>query len=130
MFESGGVALETSLTTIVAGGRLTLLDDRGWTSTLALTDEGLLTLGGGDFAPGALTVASGGTVSGFGDITSDAGDEGLIEARGGTLTLSGAVTGSGALKIASNSTLILGDAAAVGQEVLFGVGLRAVLELG
>ena len=128
VFEAGGVDLEASLTTIAATGRLSLLAGRGWTSALSLTDNGVLTLGGGDFDAAGLTVNANGLASGSGDIVSPLTDDGAVEARGGTLTLAGAVTGTGVLKIAANSTLDIAGAAA--QEALFGVGLRADLTLG
>ena len=123
VFEAGGVDLEASLTTIAATGRLSLLAGRGWTSALSLTDNGVLTLGGGDFDAAGLTVNATGLASGSGDIVSPLTDDGAVEARGGTLTLAGAVTGTGVLKIAANSTLDIAGAAV--QEALFGVGLRA-----
>jgi T5SS/PEP-CTERM-associated repeat protein len=54
-----------------------------------------------------LKIWTGGTLSGFGTVTSlptGIGDDGTIRATGGTLVLNGMVSGAGSLQIAANST--------------------------
>ncbi len=132
VFQAGNgsafTPLEQSLTTIDAGGKLEVLNARGYTTTLAIGDAGLLQLGGGTFKAHALSIAAGGSILGFGTFTNAVADAGTIEAKGGTLTVTGAVTGAGALTIDGSSTLELQGAVAAGTTTAFaGAGSKLVL---
>ena len=130
LFDTDGMALEQSLATIAAKGKLELLAGRSWSGALGLTDDGLLQLGGGSLAPASLTVPSGGTVEGFGTIAAALTNNGLVEASGGTLTLSGALSGTGTIEIAANgSTAEIGGATPSTQTVLFGKPIHETLKL-
>jgi hypothetical protein len=128
MATGGGTLLEASLTTIAAGGTLDLLAGRGWTSALSLTDNAQLQLAGGTFAAAGLTVGATGTVSAVGTIASPTTDNGLILANRGALDITGAVTGTGVLKLIGGSSLELGSVAGT-VGVLFGNGTRETLKL-
>jgi hypothetical protein len=118
--------LESSLATIAATGTLALLANRGYVTTLALTDDGKLQLQGGTLSAGGLTVAAGGLLTGSGTVITAISNAGTLDASGGTLTLSGAATGTGGLQIEASSTLELGAANA--ETVLF-KGASAELKL-
>jgi hypothetical protein len=112
-YSGGFQPIETQLQTIAATGTLQLLNNRGYTTTNTIQDAGLLNLQGGTLATGALTVASGGILSGFGTVTGAVTDQGMVFATGGVLNLAGGVAGTGVLSVASGSALILaGDAPA------------------
>jgi hypothetical protein len=51
-------------------------------------------LGGGSFAAASLTLGTTGLFSGFGTITSAVANAGTVQASGGVLTVSGAITGA------------------------------------
>lgn len=83
------VAIEASLTSIAAGGVLSVLGGRGYSGTTALTDAGLLDFQGGTLTATSLTLAAGGTLIGFGTIDPFVDDlGGVIIAAGGTLNVS------------------------------------------
>jgi hypothetical protein len=111
-------ALESSLATIAAAGVLNILNGRGYTTTLALTDQGLLDLGGGTLSIQTLTIAATGTLSGFGTVLTGIADAGEIFAAGGTLIMDQAITGAGTIGAALGATLDL----TVGQMLLASAG--------
>ena len=112
-YNGGFQSIETQLQTIAAAGTLQLLNNRGYSTGNNLVDAGLLRLQGGTLATGSLSIASGGTLSGFGTVTGAVTDQGTVLATGGVLNLAGGVAGAGVLSVASGSTLILaGDAPA------------------
>jgi hypothetical protein len=129
-FDTGSTALESSLSAIAAKGKLELLADRGWSGAEALTNDGLLQLGGGAFSAPGLTVNASGTVSGFGDVSGPVTNDGVVQAYRGTLDVSGDVSGSGTLKVWGSSTLIAGGTISASEGVLFATGLHATLKLG
>ena len=130
VFDAGGETLEQGLATISAEGKLELLAGRDWTTTNAVTDAGLLQLGGGTFTATSLTVGAAGTVSGLGVVATTVANDGVVQAYRGILDLTGAVAGSGTLKIWGGSTLTLGADVAASQGVLFATGIHATLKLG
>ncbi|HXV00379.1 MAG TPA: hypothetical protein VG166_07765 [Caulobacteraceae bacterium] len=129
MATGGGTLLEASLTTIAAGGDLELLNGRGWTSALSLTDNAQLKLIGGTFAAAGLTVGAAGTVSAVGTIAAPTRDNGLVQAYRGVLDITGDITGSGTLKILGSSSLEIGGAIASTVDVLFGTGTHETLKV-
>ncbi len=112
------VTLDNTLATIGLTGTLALFTGRTFTAALAFTNNGLLKLGeaGGDIGFAAvkgLTISSTGTLLGYGGVTGAIGNSGLIEASGGTLTVSGALSGTGTLGAAAGATLDLTNAEAL-----------------
>ena len=127
-------SLDSSLTTIASTGALSLLDDRSWTTSgSAITDKGVITLGGGAITATAtdasLTIAAGGKLVGYGDVAANSfTNSGTIEASGGPLQLNSAVAGTGTLQIDAGAELIANDAIASAQTVSF-EGTDGALEL-
>jgi hypothetical protein len=127
-------AIDTSLTAISSTGAFSLLGGRGWTTAgAAISNSGVITLGGGTItatATGAsLTDASGSRLVGSGTVTATSfANSGVIEASGGTLTISNALTGSGALQIDASADLVVGGAVASGASAIFN-GANATLTL-
>ena len=131
IFQAGNgstfTPLEQSLGTIDAGAALELLNGRGYTTTIGLTDAGLLQLGGGTFKAGALSVAAGGRVLGFGTIADPVVDGGTIEAAGGKLIVTGKISGAGGLKIDASSSLQLQGPVGSGNTVTFAGNKSALI---
>jgi hypothetical protein len=112
------------------------------TTAGTVSDAGVLWLDGASLAGASLTVASGGTLLGFGTVTGSVTSSGLLDASGGTLALTGALGGTGALRAEAGAVLILNQAAPAtitgsvtlngpGSAIRFGVGGAAVaLETG
>jgi hypothetical protein len=97
--------LAQSLTTIGTAGTLSLVNGATFADTGTLADQGILSLSAASFTAASLTVAAGGTAIGTGTIGGPVSDLGLVEASGGTLALTGAVTGAGTIGIDANSVL-------------------------
>jgi hypothetical protein len=114
----GVTPLEGTLNSIAAGGVLRLLASRNFTATNTLAVAGLLQLGGGTLQAPALSVALGGQVLGFGTVQDAVPNAGRIEAQGGTLAVTGAVSGAGTLVSDAGATLALGGAANTAKAVL------------
>ncbi len=95
-FLTSSATLESSLTTIAATGGLEILNDRNYTTSLGFTDGGIVQLGGGTFTGPSLTVSASALFSGFGTIDPvvipTITNNGTIEASGGHLIVSNAVT--------------------------------------
>ncbi len=108
--------IEASLTTISATGTFDVLGSRGYTTTLAITDSGLLQLSGGTFASASLSIGSGGKLLGFGTITPAVADTGTVEASGAgdVLKLSTGASGTGTLIADNGATLELAGSTTAG----------------
>jgi hypothetical protein len=97
------VSVETTLTEIRAGGTVDVLTGRNYTTTNTLTVDSLggSTSGGGllNLQAGTVTTAeliiTGGVVQGAATIVGAVANNGTLIAEGGTLTLTGALTGTG-----------------------------------
>ena len=100
--------LEQTLGLVATGGQLQVLANRDYTSTLDFADSGIVQLGGGTFQTKSLNVAAGGLLNGFGTVSDAVANAGKIEAKGGLLTVTGNITGAGALQIDASSTLEVG----------------------
>ncbi len=114
-----------------------LLAGRGWTTqNAAITDDGLIQLGGGTLkstgSSASLTDAALSTLRGFGTVTAKTfTNSGTIEASGAgkTLTLSDAVGGTGKLQIDAGATLVLAATAATANSATFnGAGAELTLD--
>ncbi len=110
------VGLDATLTTIAAGGALKLLAGRVFAiSAGTFTDNGLLQLGGASvFQGGTVAIGAKGTLSGAGTVSSAVTDAGRIDATGGTLSLTGAVSGKGYYTASANAVLDLSQATFTG----------------
>jgi fibronectin-binding autotransporter adhesin len=113
--------LDTTLAAIASDGVLELLSDRDWTSTTAMTNAGILELGGGTFAPESF--ANSGAVSGYGMIATTFSNDGVVSVDpgqtlsfmdgaltnlvGGTLTGGAFSVGDGGLLQLANDTSIV-----------------------
>ena len=106
--------IESSLTTIGSTGTFAVLGNRGYTTTLAISDSGLLQLGGGTFAAASLTVTATGKLLGFGTVTPAVANSHIVEASGGVLKLSTGATGTGTLIADTGATLELAGATTAG----------------
>jgi hypothetical protein len=100
-------SVEDALTNIGAAGLLNILGGRDYTASVALTDRGALTLGGGTLNATGLTVTSGGTIIGHGMIEPAIANAGTVEAAGGFLTLAGGISDGGALRVDADATMVL-----------------------
>jgi hypothetical protein len=126
---NANTSLDASLTTIASTGALSLLDFRNWTTSgAAITDNGLITLGGGAInataTSASLTVGVGGQLDGYGGVTANSlTNSGTIAASGGALQLNSGVTGAGTLQVDAGAELDANAAVASTQAVSFaGVG--------
>jgi hypothetical protein len=108
--------LEQTLGSVAAGAALALLDGYDYTGTLALTNAGLVTLGGGTLETGGLTIGSTGTLIGYGSVVGSLVNDGAIIADGGplgTMQLTVPVTGGGTLEVTAGSELVMPGATVV-----------------
>jgi hypothetical protein len=97
----------------------------------AFTNSGEIQLGDGTLigASASLTNAAGSTLQGFGTVTAETfTNSGIIEASGGTLTLTNTVTGTGGLQIDGAADLVVGGSIASGATAAFN-GASAMLTL-
>ncbi|EQD46224.1 hypothetical protein B1A_14690, partial [mine drainage metagenome] len=105
--------LESTLTTIAPTGSLSILGGRNYTTGNALTNDGVLQLGGGTLSSSSLT--NSGTLEGYGTVTPQIANSGQITATGGTLTASGGIQGtSGTITVASGAGLTVDAGSTVG----------------
>ena len=127
-------AVDQTLRTIGAAGELRLLADRNWTTAdAAITNDGVIQLGGGTLtstnSSASLTDGAGSKLVGFGTVTATTlANSGTIEASGGKLTLMDAVTGAGALQVDAGADLILAGTTATTNAAKFN-GAGATLTL-
>jgi hypothetical protein len=120
VLELGGAGTLQIATVALAGG------------TLQGGGAGVLAVGAGlsGAATGVVTVDSGARLSGFGTVSgTPLVDDGTVEAKGGTLTLASAVSGTGTLLIDSGATVSAGNSLSVAT-VTFGAGGSETLSLG
>jgi autotransporter passenger strand-loop-strand repeat protein/T5SS/PEP-CTERM-associated repeat protein len=117
-----GTSLDLGGTASTAGGIGTISIASG--STLNISGAAhfwkgaSLTLTGGRFSAGMLTLDQGASVSGHGTLDAPLADGGLVAASGGLLDITGSVSGSGTLEVAAGSTLEL-DEGASGAKIAF-----------
>jgi hypothetical protein len=97
---------------------------------LAVDAASSVTVGGGGISAGAIAVAAGATLSGFGRVAAPLVIAGQVRAQGGQLSLAGAVSGSGVLAIAAGATLAAFPPAAISVPVLFATGATLDLDGG
>jgi T5SS/PEP-CTERM-associated repeat protein len=103
------VAIDTSLSTIAAGGTLALLNGRTFMAVASagtFSDAGTLLLSGSNFGAASLVLAAGATVGGAGTITGGITLAGAASIGGGPLTWANKLSGSGTLNILAGATLL------------------------
>ncbi len=94
------LSLRATLATIASGGVLNLLGGRTFIAGAnggVITDNGQLLLGTGTFAGANVVLGAVGIIAGYGAVQSAITDGGSVTATGGTLVVSGGVTGAGTL---------------------------------
>ncbi|HET6608628.1 MAG TPA: type I secretion C-terminal target domain-containing protein [Rhodopila sp.] len=113
---SAYVSIETSLQDIGARGTVDLLRGRNWTTTNTMSiDGGLLNNQGGTFTAAALDINTG-IVQGNGVIAAPVANNSTLMVEGGTLTVNGALTGTGTVAFDTDveaGTIVAGGATAV-----------------
>ena len=108
------IDLEDSLTTVEAGGALRVLGGRDFAAANALTNEGLIQLGGGTLDAPTLDNTATGEIVGFGAIAPTVANAGTVRAAGGTLTAEGGIDGTGAVIAEAGATMALGAPTSAG----------------
>jgi hypothetical protein len=124
---AGSDTIEFDLTSITAAGTLQNLAGRNYLTANTINNAGGIILGGGTFAPAALSIASTGSLSGFGTVAAPVSNYGDIIVAG-SLTLLNSVTGTGGLLIDPQSDLSLAAGIAAGETISFG-GTQGTLTL-
>jgi hypothetical protein len=113
----------------VYGTGIITLDSDGNLEANIIVNPGNIAMDGGSIdPPDGITNEAGGSISGFGTIDSDIVNNGSLDAAGGTLLVSGAITGTGQMAIAADSGLELGGSVGPGQTLSF-TGPDAILTL-
>ena len=106
----GGTLSTSGTGTVQLSNGVTLLKK----SVLTAASTGSIEIGAiGGVAKGVVTVDAGATLVGAGTIRNTVVDKGSIDAKGGTLTLTGSISGTGAVSITSNAVLSIGGSAGV-----------------
>jgi hypothetical protein len=106
LFRVDTTALESTLT--VNNGILRILGNRNYTNVNALTDSGIIELGGGVFDAPSLTIGITGELFGFGTVNLRPMNSGLIRSAGGTLSfVNGIQGGGGTVRTDAGSTINL-----------------------
>ena len=133
--ENGGVFDGGSLivgTAVTQGDIKTLTIDTGGTVDVTSASVGQgssLVLAGGLLDPLGLTLNAGGVISGFGTLEANLANASTVTASGGTLEVTGSVTGTGTMAIAASATLVLPGSVASGQIIAFTAN-TGVLQIG
>ncbi|MBS0643701.1 MAG: hypothetical protein JSS43_27890 [Proteobacteria bacterium] len=99
--------IEQTLTSVAVGGQLQVLGGRNYISGLTIDDNGIIQLGGGTLQAAGLTIAAGASLFGFGTVVTPVTNAGTINAKPGTLTVNGNISGTGSLIADAASTLVL-----------------------
>ncbi|WP_294533083.1 CARDB domain-containing protein, partial [uncultured Rhodoblastus sp.] len=121
--------LNQTLNAIAAGGRLELDSGATFAALNNLDDFGAIVLAGGSLSDALITVENGANITGAGSIAGAVNDLGRIEAAGGTLAISGVVSGSGNLVIDSGAKLQLGLGGGAAMTFAGAVNDSGVLEV-
>ena len=116
---SGYTGLDTTLSSITSAGAFGLLGGLSANEAQGVSDSGVLQLGGGNFATPGLAITSTGSVTGFGTVSAPVANSGAIDAQGGLLRVTGAVSGTGMDNIAAGASLEFDAATSSGQKVTF-----------
>ena len=96
--------------TIGIGGLVTVTNDAVWAG-------GQIDLTGGMLMTDPITVASGGSIIGFGVVTGALTNDGLVTASGGLLDLTGDIDGTGTIVVAAGARLRLDGSVGAGQTI-------------
>ena len=107
--------------TVGAGAAISVAD-------VTLFKSATVTLSGGTLATDPLTLAQSSTISGAGTISGTVSNDGSIIAAGGTLVVTGPVSGNGSLIVDQGAVLVLEGAVSAGETVRF-AGTTGTLSL-
>jgi hypothetical protein len=121
--------LDQTLTTIAAGGELSIRHARDFTASGAFKNAGEMHLGGGVFTTTRLTDFKGSTLDGFGTLDGAFANDGSVNVDGGTFTFDDAVVGTGRMTIDAASGIDVADRIAAGQSIGF-AGTGGALLIG
>ena len=106
--SDGGMASATTAQ-IGVGGSGTVTLDAGGTlvaGSVEVGADGDIVMAGGTLdPPNTITIDAGGTISGFGTVLGNVADNGMLEALGGTLVISGALSGGGSAVVGENGII-------------------------
>jgi T5SS/PEP-CTERM-associated repeat protein len=128
---AGTTAAASGVLDILAGGTVT--DGGGGTIFIGGVGSGTLDIAAGGIVnagTGAIDIDSLGSVIGAGRIEGSVLNDGEITATGGTLEITDAITGTGGITLAADSSLLAEGAVGTGQSVTFDTGTREDLVLG
>ena len=107
----GSVDVEQSLTNNTVSGALRVLENRDYTTTLGFVNAGVVELGGGVWNSNTLSNSPSAEIFGFGSITPQVSNDGLVRANGGTISAANGIVGSaGAIQIDADAGLENGAA--------------------
>ena len=133
------VSLETSLKQIGSRGTVDVLENRNYTTTntLSVLTGGMLNLAAGTVSSAELDI-NGGIVQGYARITSNAVNNGTMTAIGGTLAVTGTLSGTGVVNfdqdnkplgtLAAGGSLVELNAVSTGQTIVMDGNDRLMLD--
>ena len=130
----GTSTVEASLNTILANGQLQILNGRSYSSTVGLTNNGTIVLGGGALVDKVVADKAGSLLTGFGTVMGKLTAAGGVTAVGGTLlltgvdTLTGPISGTGTLEFSGHSTLSDSNPVTVSAIALINAATLAVTQ--
>ena len=129
--SSGGSVHAGAGLSVGSAGALSILSGGvvGVTGGANVSASGTVSLTGGALAADTVAVAAAGLLGGNGVVSGAVADNGTITATGGTLELTGPVSGAGTFVITPGATLRLDDAVAAGSTIKFASGGTGRLEL-
>ncbi len=116
----------TGTFTIAAGAALSI---DAATNIADLTVAGTANIGGVTVITDPVTIDAGGTIAGTGTLAGAIIDDGVITVSGGSLELTDAITGAGALTIEAGGTLRIDGAVSPGTTIAFASSGTGTLEL-
>jgi hypothetical protein len=126
VFAASALAMNTL---ILQGPGIGTLSGLGTVANLEVAAGGNLLLQGGTLLTDPVTIDAGGNISGFGKIIGSETVNGTITAEGGTLDITGYVSGAGALTFNPDGTLFLEGTVAATEGLLFNAS-NEILTLG
>ncbi|MEM7078889.1 MAG: choice-of-anchor D domain-containing protein [Pseudomonadota bacterium] len=117
--------LEDSLMNNSADGTLRILDNRDYTTTNSVSNDGTIELGGGTFdTGGTVDNNAGALLFGLGTVADAVANEGTVRATLGNLNLANGVNGGGTVEIESVSSMTIGAASSAGNLIHSGDDLN------
>lgn len=103
--------LQTTLTSNGAAGTLEVLDGDNFIATNALSNDGVISLGGGTLGATSFTMSDAAVLVGYGTVSPLVSGTGTIEAQLGTLTLASGASSTSTFQVDTGATLRLSGTA-------------------